>query len=262
MTAPTQTSSWRFPLLALALVLPLAAWTWSYWSLFPDLQRTWASDPQSSHGYIVPLFALLLLWLRRDLLRQGEISPSWWGLPFLAAGVILRLVGARTYYVWLDQLSLVPCLAGLCWMVGGKTAWRWAWPAIAFLLFMIPLPFSLATALAAPLQRLATVCSTFVMVTLGLPAIAEGNVILLHDAQIGVVEACSGLRMLVVFFALSTALVLLVKRPVTDKIVLVLSAIPIALLANLVRITATGVLHEFASSDLANTFFHDVAGWF
>src|SRR5262249_45413093 len=161
-----------------------------------------------------------------------------------------------------DQLSLVPCLAGLCWMVGGKTAWRWAWPAIAFLLFMIPLPFSLATALAAPLQRLATVCSTFVMVTLGLPAIAEGNVILLHDAQIGVVEACSGLRMLVVFFALSTALVLLVKRPVTDKIVLVLSAIPIALIANLVRITATGVLHEFASSDLANTFFHDVAGWF
>jgi exosortase len=99
------------------------------------------------------------------------------------------------------------------------------------------------------------------MQTLGMPAIAEGNVIQLNDAEIGIVEACSGLRMLMVFFALSTAVILVVRRPWWEKTAIMLSAVPIALFANLVRVTATGVLHEVASSEIANAFFHDAAGW-
>jgi exosortase len=171
-------------------------------------------------------------------------------------------VGSYFYYVWFDQISLLFCLAGALIMVGGKPIARWAWPSVLFLAFMVPLPFRVDTALAGPLQRLATVVSTFCLQTLGLPALAEGNTILLDEHEIGIVEACSGLRMLIVFFALATGVALIVHRKLWEKGVIVMSAIPIALLCNVVRITATGFLLEYVSSQTANLFFHDMAGWF
>jgi exosortase/archaeosortase family protein len=87
-------------------------------------------------------------------------------------------------------------------------------------------------------------------------------VILLNEVEIGVVEACSGLRMLVIFFALSTGVALLTRRPLWEKTLLVASAIPIALMANITRITATGILHELdVGSAVTNAVFHDLAGW-
>ena len=112
-----------------------------------------------------------------------------------------------------------------------------------------------------PLQSLATFVSTFTLQTLGFMAFSEGNVIQLNEAKIGVVEACSGLSMLITFIALSTGMALVVKRPMLDKIVLVLSAIPVALVANIARITLTGILHETAGGKVADHFYHDLAGW-
>jgi exosortase len=127
---------------------------------------------------------------------------------------------------------------------------------------MIPLPYTLSYQMSGPLQQFATICSTFLLQTIGMPALAEGNTILINDGSIGVVEACSGLRMLMVFYALSCGVALVIRRPWLEKVILVVSAIPIALAVNILRITVTGVLHECVSSDMANTFFHDVAGWF
>jgi exosortase len=161
----------------------------------------------------------------------------------------------------LDHISLVPCLAGLVLLFGGKGLWRWAGPAILFLAFMMPLPYRAAVALTEPLQRLATTCSTFALQTLGFPAVAEGNIILVNDVRLGVVEACSGLRMLVIFFALATGVALVIRRPLWQRITVVTSAVPIAIATNVLRITATGVLHETADPELANAVFHDLAGW-
>jgi exosortase len=132
---------------------------------------------------------------------------------------------------------------------------------VLFLFFMIPLPHRVAVAAAEPLQRLATVASCYALQTLGLPAVPEGNVILLNDSRIGIVEACSGLRMLVVFFALSTAVALVIHRSLWERLVVVGSAVPIALFSNLVRIVATGVLHQTAGPRFADDFFHDLGGW-
>jgi len=247
----------------LMVALPLSAFAlvWAYWTSLTEMAWRWSHDPQYAHGYLVPGFAAALLWLRRDRLAAGRFEPSWYGVPVLAIGIGLRLVGAYFHYVWLDAVSFLPCLAGLWLLVGGKTAWRWGWPAVAFLGFMVPLPYGFSLTLAGPLQRLATIASTFFLQTLGMPAVADGNVILLNEIEVNVVEACSGLRMLVVFFAFATAVALIVKRPLWVKLLLVASAVPIALLVNVLRITATGVLYELVNGQVAKLVFHDLAGW-
>jgi exosortase len=179
----------------------------------------------------------------------------------LALGAGVRFVGEYLYIDCLDAAALLPCLAGLAVLLGGKPALRWAWPAIAFLAFMVPMPFSIQNAMPHPLQRVATLASTCALQTLGLPALAEGNVIVLGETRIGVVEACSGLNMLVIFFALSTAVALLIDRPLWKKLVLVACAVPIALVANVARVTVTVILHETVGHKAADLVFHDLAGW-
>ena len=225
------------------------------------MANSWANDPQYSHGYLVPLFSIALLWMRREMLDLEQVRPNAWGLALIAFAAMFRLAGAYFFFEWFDFLSLIPFVFGICLLLGGMHAVRWAWPAIGFLIFMIPLPHTLELAMRGPLRRLGTLSSTYIMQTIGLPAISEGNVILVNEARIGVVEACSGLRMLVIFFALSTAVALLSERPLWERILIVISAVPIALISNITRITVTGILHVTVSSKLADVVFHDLAGW-
>jgi exosortase/archaeosortase family protein len=111
------------------------------------------------------------------------------------------------------------------------------------------------------MQSIATMSSTFLLQVLGRPAIAEGNVIQLNEIELGIVEACSGLRMLVVFFALSTAVALLIRKPLWERMVIAASAVPIALASNILRITITGLCYECFGNGYGGAFFHDVAGW-
>lgn len=243
------------------LTLVIAGLVWAHWTGLTVMAERWAHDAQYSHGYLVPAFALGLLWTRRQNLRDPEPKPAWWGTLVLAAGIGLHIAGGYYSYTWLDAFSLLPSLAGVVLMLGGGLAWRWAWPSVGFLFFMIPLPYRVEVSLAGPLQRIATISSTFLLQTFGLPAVAEGNIILLSEARIGIVEACSGLRMLVVFFALSSAVGLVIRRPLWEKLLVVASAVPLALVVNVMRITVTGFLHEKVSSEIANAVFHDFAGW-
>ncbi|MDQ3332710.1 MAG: exosortase/archaeosortase family protein, partial [Planctomycetota bacterium] len=207
-----------------------------------DLFGIWESNPQYSHGYLVPVFAVGLLWLRRDSLRVERLRPSLWGLPLIAAGLLLRHVGGYVHIGWIEQFSLVACLPGIVVAIGGAEALRWSWPSLAFLLFMLPLPYRLEVALQGPLQRIGTVASTFVMQTVGLPAIATGNVIDVNGRRINVAEACSGLSMLTIFFALSTAVAMVSRRSLLERLTVVVSALPIAIIANVFRITLIGSL--------------------
>jgi exosortase len=250
---------WRKLWLAALL---LGTLIWVYWPTFRDLAHEWADNPEYSHGYLVPAFAVILLWMRRE--RCKEIKPGIHGLGLLliALGGAIRFVGNFIYFDWLDAAALLPTLAGIIVLVGGKPALRWAWPAILFLVYMIPLPFQVRVALTLPLQKVATAASTYCLQTLGFPALAEGTTIRLNENVIGVVAACSGLSMLVIFFALSTAVALVIKnRPLWQKLALVVSAVPIALIANVARITATGIAYETFGRKVGDLIFHDLAGW-
>ena len=161
----------------------------------------------------------------------------------------------------LDAFSLLPTLFGLVLFVGGKSILRWSWPALAFLGFMIPLPFFIDVALAHPLRALATTMSTYTLQTLGYSAMSVGNTILLEQVPLGVAEACSGLGMLSTFLALATALALISKAPLLDRLLLIVGAVPIALIANVARITVTGMAYHAFGNANAQAIMHDLSGW-
>ncbi len=231
---------------------------WATWPALVGMAQRWSNDARYSHGFLVPLFSLALLWLRRDMI--SGFRPRWWGLGLFAAGMAMKLGGAYLYIPYIDEVSLVPTLAGACVLAGGLPCLRWAWPAVAFLVFMVPLPYRVEFLLGGPLQSFATWSSAYALQTMGLPAVTEGNVIHINEARIGVVEACNGLGMLIMFFAFATAAAFLIPRP-ADKAVILLSAVPISLIANVSRITLTGLLHVTVGGGVADHFYHDLAGW-
>ena len=237
----------------------LAALLFSYWNTLSRTAEHWDS-PQYSHGWLVPLFAIALLWMRYEPLKRVAAWEHWAGLGLLGLGLAMRLTATGFALVIPDMVSFIPSLAGIVLLVGGVNLLRWAGPAILFLLFMYPLPDRVENMILNPLQRTATVVSTFALQTMGVPAFSEGNRILLPNVELGVVDACSGLRMLTIFLALSVAITMVTDRPWWERIVIILSAIPIALIVNITRITATGLLY-MVNEHLAERVFHDLAGW-
>lgn len=235
---------------------------WAWWNTLAEMANRWEHDPQYSHGWVIPVFACGLLWFRRDrLAAEASPSGSWTGLILLAAALLLRWAGARFYLDWLDAVSLLPCLAGICLVSFGGRIFRWALPVIAFLIFMVPLPYRVETAIQYPLRRAGTVGGVYAMQTIGIPAVSHGNNIIIKEEQIGVAEACSGLNMLMVFLALTSAAAMISRRPMWERIVVCLSGVPIAIISNVARISATGVLYAMDKSDLAREAFHASAGW-
>lgn len=221
----------------------------------------WES-PQYSHGWLIPLFTLVLLWMRYEPIEE-EIPDweRWVGVGVVCVGLAMRLVAARFNFVIADMYSFLPCVLGLVLIVGGVAALKWAWMPILFLWFMFPLFDRVESMLLQPLQRVATVVSTVLLQTVGIPAFADGNRISLPEVELGVIDQCAGLRMLTIFIALSVAIAMITDRPLWEKIVIVASSIPIALIVNITRITVTGILHMTTTRELADKVFHDLAGW-
>jgi exosortase len=245
---------------ALGVFLGLAL-LWSYWPILAEMQNRWWRDPRYSHGILVPAFSVYLLWTRRAQRRFEQSHSNWLGLLLIAAAGVLKLAGAYYYVSWFDAVSLLPALGGLCWLLGGWPALRWALPSVAFLIFMVPLPYRLEMALGSPLQRMATRVSTYALQVLGMPALSSGNTIIIDDFTIGIIDACNGLGTAYMFLACAFAAAFMVPRPTLDRAVLIASAIPIALIVNVARIVATGVLHELFGKAVSDVVYHDLAGW-
>jgi len=225
------------------------------------LSHRWANEADYSHGFLVPVFAAYLLWYRRDLLRVGN-GGRWLGILLLLGSAGLRLAAAYYVIPLADGAAIPLCLAGAVLMLGGWPLLGWAWPAILFLLFMIPLPGAISERLSGPLQHVATVSSTYLLQTFGVPAAAVGNVIhLTNEPPIMVVEQCSGLRMLICFIAITVGAAFVVDWGLLERLVIILSGIPIAVISNVTRITATGLVQDRFGPDVAERIFHDFAGW-
>lgn len=235
----------------------------TYYQALYRLVGIWYNTPDYVYGFFVIPFSVFLLWDRRDMLKNAKFKTSWWSIPCLLLGALMRVYGNYTFSYTSEAFSIIPILTGVVLFVGGWAAIRWSWPAIAFLVFMLPLPAFMAGTLSQELQKIGTKISVFSLQTLGMPAVAEGNVIVLSNARLEVVRACSGIRMLMLFFAACVGMAFLLRqRDLLTRTLIILSAIPIAVIANVSRITVTAILYETVSQKLGDKIFHDLAGWF
>ena len=252
--APSITAS-RPPIWPLAVLGGLLAW--AYYPMLAVFADKWVNDPQYSHGFLVPIFSAYLLR------TQWKASPVQWNpMPVLGCGLLvlvlaMRLVAGSLLFHQLDAASLLLALAAMSIAAGGWSVLKRTGPAIAFLVFMIPLPYELERNVGQPLKAAATVCSTFVLQTLGQPAIRDGNLILIDEVRLGVVDACSGLKMMVTFAAFSAGAVLLMQRTRFEKLMVLMGIIPIAIATNVMRITATGLGYLWFTDKETLDFLHD-----
>lgn len=247
--------------IALAVLLLCVLFTYA-----GDLLRVssaWWSNPDYIHGFLVIPFAVYLAWLRKSL-RPAELksttSAAVAGVLLIVGSVALRGISAFISDPVFGPLSLIPCLLGIALVVGGWKTLSWLWPSILFLAFMVPLPSFMESWGNVVLQNVATKSSTFALQILGVPAASFGNVILLTNAELGVEEACSGLRSTLLFFAVSFGAAFIVHG-VPERIAVVLSAVPAAIIANCLRIVATGIVYQYISEKLGQAVFHDLFGF-
>jgi exosortase len=238
-----------------------AVFAWAYWPTLASLVRAWDRQPDYSHGFFVVPLGVYFLWARRDRFPGVAAKWAWVGLIVIGLSIGVRMVGARFYVDAVDGWSISLWVAGIIWLFWGWRAAIWSLPSVAFLWFMVPLPWGAERWLSLPLQRVATKLSCWALVSLGQPALAEGNTILIGDFRLEVEQACSGLRIFVGIVALAFAYLILVRRGWWEKALLLLSVIPIALIANSTRIVMTALLNQYVSGEAAQRFTHDVAGW-
>src|SRR5262249_37093100 len=194
----------------------------AYANALAPVVESWSSD-QYSHGFLVPIFAVLLIAMLREPFQPVSSSERWWGVAIVTGGLLLRVVAGYFHALTFDALSLIPTLIGVFVIAGGWSAFRWSWAPVAFLIFMYPLPSVLEHGLLDPLQKIATIMSTYTLQTLGLDAFNSGSQIIIGGTfRLNVEEACSGLRMATIFLALSVALAMIINRPWWTKAVIVL----------------------------------------
>lgn len=256
---PPRSTGW----IAGGIAMLLTVSVWAYWPTLLNLVGIWRDQADYSHGFLVVPLALFFLWLRRD-----QMPPAWGlgiygGLLLLALSVIVRVIGLRYAFDSLDGYSLILWIAAVAWLFGGRQSMRWALPSIAFLFFMVPLPFRVEQLLSVKLQYLATQISCFLLQCLGQPAFAEGTTIILGIHELAVEQECSGLRMFVGAFALASAYLIAVRRELWEQVLLLASVVPVALLANSLRIVVTGLLFQtLGDTETVRSWSHDLAGLF
>src|SRR6185436_7717479 len=148
---------------------------WAYFPTLVEMVAAWEREPDYSHGFLVAPMAVFFLWLKRSSF-PGFGNSSWFiGMSLVLASVAVRLFAGAFFFEAIDGWSMVLWLAGCVAILFGVEVLRWAGPSIAFLIFMVPLPFRLEGLMSLPLQKVATKISCWGLQLLGQPAIAEGN---------------------------------------------------------------------------------------
>jgi len=226
-----------------------------------DLVRQWIEREEYGHGFLIPLVSAYLAWQKRDALERLPMRGSWWGVGLCGCGLALLAVGdLATLYV-LVQYALVVVLAGLVLAFAGRDALVLLWAPLAYLLFMIPLPPFLHNELSGAAQLLSSSLGVEVIRLFGISVFLEGNIIDLGHYKLQVVEACNGLRYMFPLLSFGFLCAYLFQAPLWQRLVVLLTPIPITILMNSLRIGVIGVLVDHAGIEMAEGFMHDVEGW-
>lgn len=231
-----------------------------YFQVIVDLVNQWWVDPNYSHGFLVPLVSIFLIWKKRDKLRTLEKRRSYSGLFILLCGLGIYIIGTAGAEYFSARFSLVIVLFGLIFYLNGREWAKKLLFPIAFLSFMIPIPYVIYYSIAFPMQLFSTKLTQLLLHFIGMPSIRQGNIIHLPSYSLEVVEACSGLRSLVSLLALGAFFAYVTFKSNLKRIILFLSVFPIAVGANIFRIFVTALGAYVISPKLAEDFLHKLSG--
>lgn len=239
------------------LLIFLAA---SYYSVIIPMVKDWYNDPNYSHGFFVPVIAGYFIWQKAGTLKITGVRPNNGGLVVVLAGMLLLVLGHLATEYFTMRSSLIVVLAGTVLYLFGKDVLKGLGLPLGYLFFMIPLPYIVYDAVAFPLRLFVTKCSVLALSAMDIPVFREGCVIEFPDITLNVADACSGVRSLMSLLALSVAVAYFTRSSGWKRWVIILSAVPITIITNAIRIIATGVLVQYWGERAAEGFFHEFAG--
>lgn len=245
------------PLWQVGLLAGLSLWL--YWSTLTHLVGQWWHDSNFSHGFFVPLFAGFVVWQQRARLAQLSPKPSWFGLAVLMVALAVLIIGQLGAELFTARFSLLILLAGIVVLFQGWNYFRAVLFPWAFLLLMIPIPSIVFNQITIPLQFIASQLSAGALEILHVPVELRGNILNLASIQLEVADACSGIRSLMSLLTLAIIYGYLLEKRLWVRWFLALASIPIAIVANSIRIIGTGLLATYWDPDQAEGYFH--ASW-
>ena len=249
----------RRPLAASALALLALASL--YWEVVAGLVRTWWTNDDYSHGFLIAPICAYLVYERRRRLAATPASPSLLGIAVVASGLLLLVAGRLGAELFLTRVSLVVVVAGAVLFVLDRRHLRLLAFPLGCSLLMIPLPSIVFNEITFPLQLLASRVAEMTLAALRIPVLREGNVIVLATTTLEVAEACSGVRSLMSLLALGVVYGYFTEDRRTRRVLLAAATAPIAVVANACRVAGTGVAAHFFGAAAADGIFHGFAGW-
>jgi exosortase len=226
-----------------------------------SLATRWYSEADNTYGFFVPLVSLFLVWRMRARLLEMEMRPARWGAIIVLLAILGQFLGVATDVGYLQGISLIGLIAGLVILLGGWKLFRIMAFPILYLILMVPLPGSVFSAIASPLQGIASRCSVALLELLRIPAVRSGNVFSLSGISLEVAEACSGLRSLIGLLSMGILLGYLIMPRLWERLALAFSAIPIAVAANVIRVAGTGIIYEYVGAKYGQGFYHGFGAW-
>jgi exosortase len=253
-------SSTRGALLG-TLAAAAAAFVLCYWNVLTKLVHDWGHDDNYSHGFLIVPIALYFVWERRTRLATASRRPHWFGLLVVLGSLGLLVAGTLGAELFVSRVSMIFLIAGAVLFVLGFDALRILAFPIAFLFLMVPPPAIIFNQIAFPLQLLASQFGEWTLQAFSIPVLREGNVITLANTTLEVAEACSGIRSLISLLTLGIVYGYFVDRRPAVRVVIALSTIPIAIVANGIRVAGTGIAAHYYGAEAAEGFFHTFSGW-
>jgi exosortase D (VPLPA-CTERM-specific) len=244
-------------LVATALVVTIGA----FGDGLLELVKRWSGEEEYTHGFLIPLVSVWLLWNRRGALLASGGRPHWSGLVVILAAVFMQMIGEYTSIFILSHFAFIFVLMGIALVLGGYPLLKLTFIPIAFLIFAIPLPYFIQSSLTLQLQLISSQLGVDFIRMFQIPVYLEGNTIDFGYYQLQVVDACSGLRYLYPLLSLSFLAAYLFQAPIWQRAIVFLSAIPITIGMNGLRIGLVGVTVDHWGMQMANGLLHFFEGW-
>lgn len=232
-----------------------------YWPVIAKLVHDWSADENYSHGFLIVPLSAYLAWERRDRLRVIPVRGTALGLLLVAGSLLLLVAGVLGAELFITRISMIGMVIGMILFVLGHEHLEALIFPVGLLLLMVPIPAILFNQILFPLQLLASRVGEASLSAAGIPVLREGNVIILANTKLEVAEACSGIRSLVSLLTLAIVYGYFVDPRVGIRTAIALSAIPVAILANGVRVAGTGFAAHYYGPEAAQGFFHTFSGW-